>query len=184
MSKQYKSVIRTFFSDYISWLLIVTFLFVFSIVAIIAVGNVNKFIWIVPILFIIIYCLTFRWLILYCKMRKDLKHNNIDKLTVKILKIEQDNKLGFANRGGATVGKRKYRIIDENGNYYLLSTANEKDMFLIFQPDISISVEVEVLNKSRLVLSMKLMEEPKTKKLSRKQDYNIAQFKKMFSHYL
>ena len=183
MRKQYKNVIRTFFSDYFNWLLIVTFLFVFSVVAIIAVGNANNFIWIVPLLFIIIYCFTFRWLILYFKTRKDLQYNNIDKLIVKILKIEQDNKLGFMNQGGATVGKRKYRIIDENGNNYLLFTKNEKDMFLIFQPDLSISVEVEVLNKSRLVLSMKLMEEPKTKKLSQKQDYNIAQFKKVFIHY-
>ena len=117
-------------------------------------------------------------------MRKDLKYNNIDKLTIKILKFEQDDAFGFKHRGGATVGKRKYRIIDENGNYYLLSTANDKDMFLIFQPDLSFSVEVEVLNKSRLVLSMKLTEEPKKKKVSRKQDYNIAQFKKVFSHYL
>ncbi len=185
MSKRYINSIRIFFSDYVSWLLIIACLFIVSLVAVVAFGNANGFIWIIPVMFLIILCLClpFPLLILYCKVRKDLKHNNIDKLTVKIAEIQQYDKFEFKNRVGATVGKRKYRIIDENDNYYLLSTANDKDMFLIFHPDLSFSVEVEVLNKSRLVLSMKLMEEPKTKKAARKQNYNIARFKKVFSHY-
>jgi len=184
MSERYKNVIRTFFSDYLSWLLIVSVLFVVSLVVTIAAGNANGFIWIIPVLFLVIYCSSFPLLILYCKVRKDLKYNNIEKLTIKILKIEQDNKFVFKNRGGAIVGKRKHRIIDENGNYYLLSAENDKDMFLMFHPDNPFSVEVEVLSKSRLVLSMKLIEEPKTKKVDRKHNYNISHFKKIFPHYL
>ena len=184
MSKQYKNVIRTFFSDYLSWLLIVSVLFVFSLVATIAVGNANDFIWIIPVLFLVIYCLSFPLLILYCKARKDLKYNNIDKLTIKILKIEQDDKFGFINRGGATVGKKKYRIIDENGNYYLLSTANDINMFIVFNPDLTFSLEIEVLKKSRLVLRMKLIDEPKAKKETKHRKNSIERFTDIFSHYL
>lgn len=132
MSKQCKSVIRTFFSDYLSWLLIVSALFVISLVATIAFGNANGFIWIIPVLFLVIYCFSLPLFILYSRAKKDIKNRNIEQITIKTFKIEQDDKFGLKNRGGATVGKRKYRIIDEKGNYYLLSTSNEKDMFLCF----------------------------------------------------
>ena len=184
MSKQYKNVIRTFFSDYLCWLSIVSALFVISLVATIAFDNTNGFIWIIPVLFLVICCLSFPLLILYCKARKDLKYNNIDKLTIKILKIEQDDKFGFKNRGGATAGKKKYRIIDENGNYYLLSTANDKDMFIMFNPDPTFSIEIEVLKKSRLVLRMKLINEPKVKKETKHQKNSIKHFADIFGHYL
>ena len=184
MNKKYNNIIRNFFSDYVTWLSIVSVLFVISLVAIIISGNANGFIWIIPVLFLVIYCLSFPLLILYCKARKDLQDSNIDRLTIKITKIEQDDTFVFKNRGGATVGKRKYRIIDENGNYYLLSTANDKDMIAMFQPDPAFSVEIEVLEKSRLVLGMKLIYESRTKKESKQQKDNITHFKKAFCHYL
>ena len=184
MSKQYKNIIRTFFSDYLSWLIIVSVLFVISLVSVIAFGNANGFIWIIPIVFLVIYCSSFPLLILYCTARKDLKYNNIEKLTIKIMKVEQDDKLGFNNGGGATVGNIKYRIIDESGNYYLLSTANAKDMFIIFQPDPALSLEIEVLKKSRLVLKMKLIDDPKTKKEARHRKNSIKHFEEIFGHYL
>ena len=185
MSKQYKSVIRTFFSDYISWLLIVSALFIISLVAIIAFGNANGFIWIIPVLFLIIYCFSLPLLILYCKTKKDIKNRNIEQITIKNFKIEQDDTFGFKNRGGAAVGKRKYKIIDENGNYYLLSTANEKDMFLMFHIDPSFSIEIEFLKISRLVLHIKIIGEPQTNKKVRAKKYNTASdFRKIFNHYL
>ena len=185
MSKQYKSVIRTFFSDYLSWLLIVSVLFVISLVATIAFGNANGFIWIIPVLFLVIYCLSLPLLVLYCKAKKDIKNRNIEQITIKTFKIEQDDTFGFKNRGGGTVGKRKYRIIDENGNYYLLSTANEKDMFFMFHIDPSFSIEIEFLKTSRLVLHMKIIDEPQTNKKVRAKKYNTASdFRKIFNHYL
>ena len=72
MSKQHKSVIRTFFSDYLSWLLIVSVIFVISLVATIAFGNANDFIWIIPVLFLLIYCFSLPLLILNCKAKKDI----------------------------------------------------------------------------------------------------------------
>lgn len=183
MSKQYKNIIRTFFSDYLSWLLIVSVLFVISLVVPIALGNTNGSIWIILVLFLVIYCLSFPLLILYCKAKKDLKYNNIDKLTIKIHQIEQDDKFVFKNWGGVTVGKQKYRIIDENGNYYLLSTANDKDMFIMFTTDPTFSLEIEVLKKSRLVLRMKLIDEPKTKKETKHRKNSIKRFTDIFGHY-
>ncbi|MGM9642496.1 MAG: hypothetical protein ACI3XI_04725 [Eubacteriales bacterium] len=184
MSKQYKDVIRIFFSDYLCWLVSISVLFVISLVAAIAFVNANGFIWIIPISFLVIYCSSFPLFILYCKARKDLKYNNIDKLAIRILKIEQDDKLVFRNRGGAIAGKRKYRIIDENGDYYLLSTANDKGMFILYNPDFTFSLEVEVLKKSRLVLRMKLIDEPKVKKETKNQKYSIKLFSDIFGHYL
>ena len=185
MSKQYKSVIRTFFSDYLSWLLIVSALFVISIVATIAFGNARGFIWIIPVLFLVIYCFSLPLLILYCKAKKDIKNRNIEQITIKTFKIEQDNAFGFKNRGGAAVGKRKYRIIDENGNYYLLSTTNEKDMFFMFHINPSFSIEIEFLKISRLVLHMKIIDEPQTNNKVRTKKYDTASdFRKIFNHYL
>ena len=129
MNKKYNNVIHIFFSDYLAWLLIVSSLFVVSCVLAIAFGKAQGFIWIIPVLFLVIYCFSLPLLTLYCKTKKDIKNRNIEQITIKNFKIEQDDTFGFKNRGGAAVGKRKYRIIDENGNYYLLSTANEKDMF-------------------------------------------------------
>ena len=184
MSKQYKSVIRTFFSDYLSWLLIVSVLFVISLVATIAFGNANGFIWIIPVLFLVIYCLTLPLLVLYCKVKKDINNRNIEQITIKTFKIEEDDTYGFKNRCGGTVGKRKYRIIDENGNYYLLSTSIEKDLFLFrFNP--TFSIEIEFLKTSRLVLQMKIIDEPQTNKKVRAKNYNTASdFRKIFNHYL
>ena len=185
MSKQYKSVIRTFFSDYLSWLLIVSFLFIISLALTIALGNANSFIWIIPVLFLAIYCCSLPLLILYCKVKKDIKNRNIEQITIKFFKIEQDDTFGFKNRGGAAVGKRKYRIIDENGNYYLLSTANEKDMFFMFHINTSFSIEIEFLKTSRLVLHMKIIDEPQTNKKVRAKKYNAeSDFREIFGHYL
>ena len=162
MSKQYEKVIRNFFSDYVCWLLSVSVLFVFSFIIIIIVGgNVNGFVWFVPVAFLIIYSLSYRFLILHCKVRKDLKYNDVDKLSIKILKVEKEDKFTFKSQGGAALGKRKYRIIDENGNCYLLSSANSKDTFIMFDPDPAFSLQIEVLKKSRLVLSMKIIENSK-----------------------
>ena len=184
MSKQYKNIIHTFFSDYLSWLVIVSVLFVISLVSVIVFAKTNGLIWIIPVLFLVIYCLSFPLLILYCKARKDLKDNNIEKLIIKIKKIEQDDTFGFKNRDGVTVGKSKYRIIDESGNYYLLSTANDKDIFIMFQPDPTLSLEIEVLKKSRLVLKMKLIDELKTKKEIKHRKNRIKHFENIFGHYL
>jgi hypothetical protein len=184
MSKQYKSVIRTFFSDYISWLLIVSSLLIISLVAIIVFCDANGFIWIIPVLFLIIYCFSLPLLILYCKAKKDIKNRNIEQITIKTFKIEQDDTFGFKNGGGATVGKRKYRIIDENGDYYLLSTANEKNMFFTLHFNPTFSIEIEFLKTSRLVLQMKIIDEPQTNKKGRAKKYNTASdFRKIFSHY-
>lgn len=185
MNNRYDKIIRNFFSDYVAWLLVVSFLFIVTLFAIIASGNANGFIWVVPILFLVIYCFSFPLLILYLKARKDLKESNIDVLTIKTFKIEQEGMFGFKNRGGATVGKRKYRIIDENGNYYLLSTANEKDMLLMFYPNPTFSIEIAFLKTSRLVLQMKIIDELQTNKKVRAQKYNTtSDFKKIFNHYL
>lgn len=184
MSKQYKSVIRTFFSDYLSWLLMVSALFVISLVATIAFGNANGFIWIIPVLFLVLYCFSLPLLILYSRAKKDIKNRNIEQITIKTFKIEQADKFELKNRG-ATVGKRKYRIIDENGNYYLLSTSNEKDMFFMFHINPSFSIEIEFLKTSRLVLHMKIIDEPQTNKKVRTKKYNTVYcFRKIFNHYL
>ncbi|MBQ8005116.1 MAG: hypothetical protein IJ303_02255 [Clostridia bacterium] len=185
MNKRYNNAIHIFFSDYLAWLLIVSVLFVISLVATIAFGNANGFIWIIPVLFLVIYCLSLPLLILYCKAKKDIKNRNIEQITIKFFKIEQDDTFGFKNRGGAAVGKRKYRIIDENGNYYLLSTANEKDMFFMFHFNPSFSIEIEFLKTSRMVLHMKIIDEPKTNKKVRVKKYNTtSDFRKIFGHYL
>ena len=185
MSKQYKNVIRTFFSDYLSWLLIVSILFIISFVATFAFGNTNGLIWIIPISFLAIYCCSLPLFILYCKVKKDIKNRNIEKITIETFKIEQDDTFGFKNKGGVTVGKRKYKIIDENGNYYLLSTTNEKDMFFMFHINPSFSIEIEFLKISRLVLHMKIIDEPQTNNKVRTKKYDTASdFRKIFNHYL
>lgn len=73
MKKQSYSAIRTFFSDYLSWIIILCVLFVITLVSVIATGNAKGFIWLVPVMFLLIFSFSFRLLILYCKAWKDLK---------------------------------------------------------------------------------------------------------------
>ena len=60
------------------------------------------------------------------------------------------------------------------------STLNDKDNFLVLHTQPTFYLEIEVLKKSRLVLSMKIIENTKTIQETRKQQDNIKQFKKAF----
>lgn len=182
MKNRYSRIIHTYFSDYVNWLIVVSFLFIVSFIAAVAFNGANKFIWLIPVLFLVIYLLATPLLILFCKAIKDLRADNIEKLTIKTFAIRHDDSFTFKNRGGATVGMQKYRIIDDNNNIYLLSTSNDKDNFMVLHTQPTFYLEIEVLKKSRLVLRMKIIENTKTIKETRKQD-NIKQFKKAFSHY-
>jgi len=182
MKKQYRRVIHNYFSDYITWLLIVSFLFIISFVAAIAFNGVNGFVWLIPILFLIIYSLSMPLLILYCKALQDIKKENIEKVSLEVFKIQYDDRFSFKNSGGASVGKTKYRIIDENHNIYLLSATTNKEGYMIFQSDPNFYLRIEFLEKSRLVLSMKIVEPSKTIKDASKQ-HNIKHLKKVFNCY-
>lgn len=183
MKNKNNSVIRNYFSDYGKWLLVVSIIFFITVTILVAVRGIDKFFWIIPVAFLMIYLMTTPLLILYCKVCKDIKVGNIEKITVKNWEIQFDDKTSFKNNGGATVGKQKYRIVDENDNIYLLSTANDKDMFFMFAPQPTFYVEIEFLKKSRLVLKMRIIEDYKTIKEAREQKQNIQQFRKVFRHY-
>ena len=181
---KHATIIKNYFSDYATYLLSISFLFIITLTASIIFNPANKFIWIIPIVFIIIYLTTIKLFVLYCKVRKDIKENNIETLTVKISEFKDDNNYNFITRGGTTVGKNKYKIIDENNNFYLLSEANKKSnkklIFMDFRSNPNFYLEIEFLKKSRLVLSMKLAEDIRTNK---EQQHNMYYFKKLFSHY-
>jgi len=183
MEKKHTAVIRTYFSDYVKWLLLVSFLFLITLVATIAFNGVTEFFWIVPVSFIVIYLFSIPLFMLYGKAKKDIKDRNIEKIIIRTFTIDYDKNFNFENNGGATIGKTKYRIIDENNNLYLVSTSNDKDLFMGFYPDSSFSLEITVLKKSRLVLGIKILENAKTIKESREQRHNINHFKKIFNHY-
>ena len=183
MKNKYNSVIRNYFSDYVKWLWGVSLLFVITIIIFVAVRGIDKFFWVIPVMFLIIYLLTIPLLILYCKVIKDIRACNIEKLTVKILEIQYDDNVTFKNNGGATVGRKKYKIIDENHNVYLLSTEKDKDMFFMFAPQPTFHVEIEFLKKSRLVVKMRIIENFKTITEAREQKQNIQHFRKVFRHY-
>jgi hypothetical protein len=183
MKNKYNGVIRNYFSDYGKWLLGVTIIFVITIILLVALRGIDQFFWVIPVMFLIIYLMTTPLLILYCKVSRDIKVGNIEKTTVKILEIQYDDRFSFKNNGGATVGKQKYKIVDENHDFYLLSTANDKDLFFMFAPKPTFDVEIEFLKKSRLVLKMRIIEDFKTIKEAREQKQNIQQFRKVFRHY-
>ena len=183
MNTRYKTVIKTYFSDYVSWLLIVSFLCLVSFVAYLIFNGANSFLWIIPVCFIIIYLMCIPLLILYLKVQKDLKERNIEKLCIRIKEIKDDKNFNFKNRGGAAVGKHKYRITDEASNDYLISTSDGKDFFMGFYPAPNFVIEIEYLKRSRMVLRMNIVEGSKTVKETREQQNNIKHFKKIFRHY-
>ena len=183
MKERYKRVIDTYFSDYRTWFLALAVLFIAIFVIAIVFDRVNNFVWLIPVAYLIINLFSLPLLILYCKAKKDIKGGNIEKLTVRILEIQLDNNYTFKNRGGATTGKQKYRLIDENHNVYLLSASKEKDMFIISGSQLVFPLEVEVLKTSRLVVHMKLNYNPNTSNHTNEKWYNIKPFKKVFSHY-
>ena len=183
MEKKHTAAIRTYFSDYVKWLLLVSFLFLITLVATIAFNGVTEFFWVVPVSFIVIYLFSIPLFMLYGKAKKDIKDRNIEQIIIQTFTINHDKNFNFKNRGGATIGKNKYRIIDENNNFYLISASNDKDLFADFHPNPSFSLEVIVLKQSRLVLQMRIIEKTQTIKESREQHHSIKHFKKTFSHY-
>ena len=183
MKNNYRNIFRTYFSDYVTWLLVVSFLFVVSVVTTIALNGINKLIYLILVAFLVIYLLSAPLLILYCKAHKDIKTGNKETLTIKISEIQYDNRHNFKNKGGATVGRVRYRIVDENQKIYLISTSNDKNIFMMFHSQPTFSVEVEVLRESRLVLNMRIIEDFKTIKEARNQQRNITHFRRAFSHY-
>jgi hypothetical protein len=116
-------------------------------------------------------------------VHKDIKTSNIETIAIKISEIRYDNHVNFTNKGGATVGRTKYQIVDDKQNIYLVSAANDKDSFMTFQPQPTFSVELVYLEKSRLVISMRIIENFKTVREAQKQRQNIMRFKKVFRHY-
>ena len=183
MKEQYSSVIRNYFTDYISWLLCVSVLLGVSTICFIAFNGINQYIWAIPACFLMIYSLSVPLLIRYCKVRKDIKTANIESSIITPLEIQYDDKFTFKNRGGATVGSQKYRIVDENHNVYLLSTQREKGKFYIFLTQPTFRVEIKYLKKSRLILKMRIMEDFKTILEAREEKENIRNFRNAFRHY-
>ncbi len=183
MKNKYSKVLHNYFSDYRTWLLSISVLFVVATVVTMAFNGMNQFLWILPVAFLAIYLMSMPLLLLYCKVRKDIKENNIEKQIIRILEIQCDHRFNFENKGGATIGKTKYRLVDEEHNVYLLSASNDRDMFIASHSCPDFSLEVEVLKKSRLVLHMKIVESADTGKKVCKQQNNIVKFKKIFGHY-
>lgn len=132
--------------------------------------------------FFIMLLLSIPLLRFYFKVRKDVKGNNIETVTIKVKDICEDKEFNFRNNGGVVIGKGKYRIIDENDNIYLCSSSNKKNTFLD-TCDLNFSIDVVVLKNSRLLLSMKI-NKFKTLRQSREQAHNIRELKKHFSHYI
>ncbi|MBE6977832.1 MAG: hypothetical protein E7438_04235 [Ruminococcaceae bacterium] len=183
MKNKYSSVIRNYFSDYVSWLVVVSVLFAIVVALMVSMREIDEFFWAIPALFFIIYLMTTPLLILYCKVSKDIKTGNIEKATIKISEMQYDGRFTFKNNSGATSGKRKYKIVDENHNSYLISTENEKDVFLGFSPRPSFYLEIEFLKKSRLVLKMRIIDNFQTISEACEQKQNIQQFRRVFGHY-
>ena len=90
MKEKYNSVIRTYFSNYVTWLLIVTLLFIVSVVTAIAIRGFHNQILLYIVAFLIIYSLSAPLLILYFKARKDIKTGNIETISIKISEIRYD----------------------------------------------------------------------------------------------
>lgn len=158
MEKKYITVIHNYFSDYVKWILLVSFLFLTTLVITIAFIGINEFFWIIPVSFIVIYLFSAPLFMLYRKVKKDIKECNIEQITICSFTINHDKSFNFKNSGGTTIGKNKYRIIDENNNFYLISASNDKGLFMDFHSNPSFSLEVKVLKNSRLVLQMRIIE--------------------------
>lgn len=157
MKKEYKAVIRAFFSDYACWLFGVTALLAAAF-AIGMRGGIGGGVWVIPILLLLLYALSAPLFVLYCKAKRDMKNGQVEKVLVQAAVLLEDARLNFRNRGGAIVGKKKYRIIDENGNVYLLSASDNRDALAVWQPACDFPLEIEVLKQARLVLHMRVAE--------------------------
>lgn len=183
MQKKYKNVIKNYFSDYIEWLLIVTFLMIISFIAALYFNHLNKFIWVIPVSFVIIYLLSLPLLILYIRARTDIQKHSVKKAAFHIADLRIENNYTFKNRGGTIIGKIKYRIFDDENNGYLLCASVKKEPFWGFDPAPDFSVEIEYLETSKLVLSMKIQGNQHTPHQAHKQAQNINLFKRVFKIY-
>ena len=183
MKKKYRNIIKNYFSDYVTWLIVLTFLFIVSFIAGIAFNGLNWFIWIIALLFVIIFLFSLPLFILYTQAKTDFKNQAIEKDVLRIVDLQIDRKVNLHNNGGAIIGKIKYRLIDEVNNSYLLCAPSESEFFSGFQTAPDFFAEIEYLKTSKIVLSMRIPENQYTSKEFRKQLHNINLFKGIFKNY-
>lgn len=183
MNTHDKAVIKTYFSDYARWLLCVSVLFAVSFAVDLFLAGMSSFFWVIPVGFLMIYSISIPLLVLYVRVQKDLKECNIEKRRISVKEIKEDRRFTFQNRGGAAVGRSKYRILDEDDQEYLISAFSDKDCFMGFSPAPDFEIEAEYLKRSRMVLRMNLMEGPQTRREARRQKNNMEHFRKTFRQY-
>ena len=136
----------------------VSVLFPVSFAVYLILAGINSFFWVIPVGFLMIYSISIPLLVLYVRVQKDLKECNIEKRRISVKEIKEDGRFTFQNRGGAAVGRSKYRILDEDDQEYLISAFSDKDCFY---PAPDFEIEAEYLKRSRMVLRMNLIEGPK-----------------------
>jgi hypothetical protein len=180
MKKKYNGVVFGYFSDMFGLLICLTIILAISVITVLATGGVDNYSWIAFVLLAIIYSLYMPHYILFFKAARDVKEENIACITVKNPKFQFDDGHTFKSRG-VTVGKEKWKIFDDNDNYYLLQV--EKGCFCELFINEGIELEIHFLTNSRLVTKLKITEPKVSHKKAVKRRTNTECFKESFYQY-
>ncbi len=180
MKKNYKRIVKTYFSFTKYWFIGMLLLTVFVIALAAAMiyygefSRIGKAIWIVAIPIISLYQ-SFHMIPFWFKCKKDLKNGEIATKRITVDNIGMDVDHNYAVKGSRVVGRMKYAIVDTDGDFYYIYPSKGKKMVLdnVIEGK---SIDVTYLKNTFLVLEMQFDFRDEANPV-------YVNFKKMFAHY-
>jgi hypothetical protein len=184
MKSKQKTAIQRYFADYTAWLIIVAVMSVAVTLLALLIRGKEPLIWVIPAGFALIWLCSLPVLLYYIRVMRDWKAQAIGKAVITVADIQVDDTYAFKSHGVARMSGIKYELIDREGKRYLLC-ADEKSLGVMhFFPELDMQLEVVYLERSKLILRMRILKCESKRKKDRRQQWMLEQFKGNFRHYL
>lgn len=178
MTPKQKQAVKHYFSDYVTWLVVLTVLLLAAFFAIIALHGAGWYLWALAACFVLLHLTSLPWLGLAVKVWKDIRTNAVQTCVIRIAEIQPDRRLHFQNRCGGAAGKAKYILSDEAHRPFRLSASSET--FCDFHSLPQAEIEITFLETSGLIVGMRIQEpQPAT----REEAQTVKRFQRIFKIY-
>ena len=184
MKSKQKTAIQRYFADYTAWLILLAVLAVIVTLLALLIRGKDPLIWVIPAGFALIWLCGLPVVIYHIRVMRDWKAQTIGKAVITVADIQVDDTYAFKSHGVVRMGGIKYELIDREGKRYLLC-ADEKSLGVMhFFPELDMQLEVVYLERSKLILRMRILKCESKRKRDSRQQWMLEQFKGNFRHYL
>lgn len=184
MKSKQRTAIKLYFADYTAWVILLAVLAVIVTLLALLIRGKDPLIWLIPAGFALIWLCGLPVVIYHIRVMRDWKRQAIGKAVIAVADIQVDDTYAFKSHGVVRMGGIKYKLLDREGKRYLLC-ADEKSLGVMhFFSELDMQLEVVYLERSRLILRMRILKCESKQKKDRRQQWTLEQFKGNFRHYL